>query len=824
MRFETLSVLATFAAGLQLVAAQDTADAIKSSVKNEALNTEKPSLESRNSGGGIGSFLENKVNNVLDGNSAEPTTSSKNGKEVVVVVSQDREGNLHTLTTSTRLGSQPTDKATTSTKYHDESPAAAPATPSSPSSPSSPSASNTEDKINLGGALNILGNGASDSTTDTGSSTPATTPAAPATSPEDSNGGLGGALNDLLGNKGKSDSTTDTASSTPVTTPAAPATSPEDSNGGLGGALNDLLGNKGTSDSTTESVSSAPATSTGDSNGLLGGALNDLLGNKGKSDSTTGAVSSAPATSTGDKGLLGLDLLNKDKSDSTTGTGSSATATSTGDSKNLLEKIGDGLLGSKTTAATPQSPSVSSAASSTKDKGLLEDLFAPDKSTGSSSGTIPVSVPASPSATRSPGSNLIGDVLDIPHKLLNGTSNTQPLIPTPSLPSIPKPSSLLSGVPSLSIPLPGSPSGSTGSIPVPHAPSTGPSGKPFGFGSGASSSGSVPRPTIPVQESSNVIPMPSSTALPQSTELSETRTVAPQTTSTSTPTPTSTDSDWMPSTILVLPTHPTSESTGTDTNAPEKPTSLPGSITPNNAVEPPENSMLLQIGFDGSLPWSFVATTPLSSSQIFQFVPQALAYALPKFGSAMYALEPYYNWKQTGYNATIAVFYFPREGLDALKQLHSNPNSALYKNQDNQAVTTIMSMVDPTIPLVFNGNSPSQKGGSGSSGNDGSSDGGDNNNHSDVDGGSGSSGKGKASAAGIATGAVAGAAAYGAAMFWVARRYRKRRQLHQRTSSTGDAMSQNSAAASAAGGGSQRTARSQMISAPVMAENSLGWN
>lgn len=197
----------------------------------------------------------------------------------------------------------------------------------------------------------------------------------------------------------------------------------------------------------------------------------------------------------------------------------------------------------------------------------------------------------------------------------------------------------------------------------------------------------------------------------------------------------------------------------------------------------------------------------------------------------MFALEPYYNWQATGYNATLAIFYFPRDKVDALRALKVNPNSALY-NQASESIQSLMTMVDPTIALEFSGNYPSGDGGSTGGHSDGSSDDSSDNGNSDNSDGSASSSKAKASSVGIGVGVVAGAAAYGAGMFWVARRYRKRKQLHQRSSSTVEQMSQGGSAAGsmfAAGGrapsqGSRGTARSQMISAPVMAENSLGWN
>lgn len=100
---------------------------------------------------------------------------------------------------------------------------------------------------------------------------------------------------------------------------------------------------------------------------------------------------------------------------------------------------------------------------------------------------------------------------------------------------------------------------------------------------------------------------------------------------------------------------------------------------------------------------------------------------------------------------------------------------------------------------------------------------------------------------GIVTAGVGVAAAYGAAMFLIARRYKKRRLSHRRSSSvlnpaemrqSGSPALLGGAGAFMSGGrttpghdrnsrGSGRTgnsARTQQISAPMMAENSLGWN
>ncbi|OQD78059.1 hypothetical protein PENANT_c093G10444 [Penicillium antarcticum] len=285
------------------------------------------------------------------------------------------------------------------------------------------------------------------------------------------------------------------------------------------------------------------------------------------------------------------------------------------------------------------------------------------------------------------------------------------------------------------------------------------------------------------------------------------------------------DNDWMPSTLLLLPSVPAIESSTSGLTEKPKKTPLPGSITPSDEVtEAPSDSILLQLGFDNQLPWPFVATTPLSSSQIFKYTPQAIEKALPRHPvkdiPVMFALQPYYNWQTAGYNATLAIFYFPRDKVNTLRGLKVNPNSALY-NQTNKNIKSLMAMVDPTIPLEFSGNYPigdsnSTAGGGGtSSGRNGDPVNGDINGD-----GSASNFKVNTSSVGVGIGAVAGAGAYGAGMFWVARHYRKRKQFHRRSGSTENSGSGRLVHSQVIRG----HGRSQKISAPTMAENSLGWD
>ncbi|SLM40767.1 hypothetical protein LPUS_11614 [Lasallia pustulata] len=204
--------------------------------------------------------------------------------------------------------------------------------------------------------------------------------------------------------------------------------------------------------------------------------------------------------------------------------------------------------------------------------------------------------------------------------------------------------------------------------------------------------------------------------------------------------------------------------------------------------------------------------------------------------------------------------YIPSDMVDNLSLDLHTPPSKLYNNPDG-STNTIMSMINPSVPIMagsaFGGGSPTNAEASAAASSsavvqDGSP----------LGPGAGKSSPVKGSSVGIGMGVVAGAAAYGAAMFFVARRYRRRRSSHQRASSVldspsthshRDAMGGGASAALMSGGrgdvvrstgshthgvgyggvyydGGQRhsggsgSTRGREISAPLMTENSLGWN
>lgn len=260
---------------------------------------------------------------------------------------------------------------------------------------------------------------------------------------------------------------------------------------------------------------------------------------------------------------------------------------------------------------------------------------------------------------------------------------------------------------------------------------------------------------------------------------------------------------------------------------------------PGGPAPPPANSTLIQIGFNKELAYPFVAATLNSSSQILYYTPLGLiaALAVPADQVVVQSIQSYDTTATLGYLTTVVLNYIPSDQVNVLAHDLTTRSSALFQQKD-PSIRTLFAMINPAIPLFpdqsMGGSPPATTGSSSGSSGSGSS-GSANNPGGDAGGASASSSSVRTSSVGIGLGVVAGAAAYGAGMFYVARRYRKRRQLHNRSSSTAsEQMSEASAntslfrSMSPYGGANSRNSgrsnRTQMISAPVMAENSLGWN
>lgn len=239
----------------------------------------------------------------------------------------------------------------------------------------------------------------------------------------------------------------------------------------------------------------------------------------------------------------------------------------------------------------------------------------------------------------------------------------------------------------------------------------------------------------------------------------------------------------------------------------------------------------------------------MSSAQIFQYLPDGIADGLgiDQDQVKMHSLVPWDTTSSYGYITTLAWAYVPASKVDSLYSSLHNPSSSLYTNSDG-SVSTLMSYINPAISLTPG--SQTQNGGASAGAGAGAAATSTTNSNGGVfntDSQNTSTGT-KSATAGIAFAAVGGAAAYGAAMFFIARRYKRKRSAHRRASSI-QGMGENRYTRSSAGmggaavmsggrgsygtvgngrgsrgsgltGGTTRTAQ---ISGPMMVENSLGW-
>ena len=290
------------------------------------------------------------------------------------------------------------------------------------------------------------------------------------------------------------------------------------------------------------------------------------------------------------------------------------------------------------------------------------------------------------------------------------------------------------------------------------------------------------------------------------------------------------------------------------TSAVNLPTALPKAITPESADNPPpEDTTLIQIGFGFGMNYPFVVSNAKAAAQIFQLLPTALSYAggFPVEKVQMRKLIPLNTQQSLGYVTTLAIVTYPSSMVEALRMDVKIPSSPLYSN-DEQLVYNLTQQINSAIDIILgsypeDGAAPSADGGPAAT----STSTANNDPFDNGDGDSSNSSSGQRGAtAGIAMGVVGVAAAYGAAMFIIARRYKRKKQAHRRASSISDSSGMRTAGSpplmggallsrdfssygGVAGGrdshgsgrsGMNNSARTAYISAPVAAENSLGWN
>ncbi|POS85815.1 hypothetical protein EPUL_006462 [Erysiphe pulchra] len=323
------------------------------------------------------------------------------------------------------------------------------------------------------------------------------------------------------------------------------------------------------------------------------------------------------------------------------------------------------------------------------------------------------------------------------------------------------------------------------------------------------------------------------------------------------PTATNTASTFIPSSIIAQTSSTRSSGQITQTQATGIPSALPkivqnpfSSSTPTQPIDTSE----IQIGFEWALNYPFVVSHPLSTTQIFTYLPIGIADGLGLKPDQIVVknLLPLDTTAELQFITTVARVFIPSSMVDTLRVDLGIAASPIYQNPD-ESVNTLMNYINPAIPffpgaVLDPGVTPT---GSDTRNTQTTTPGEAGVYNSDTQQPQTPSARG--TTAGIAIAACGGAAAYGAAMFLLARRYKYRQQQQKRPSSmdysseagedfprvvnsvnfgdaTGALMSGGRISPtthdrhSKGSGRTGNTTRNAQISAPMMAENSLGWS
>merc|ERR1711939_566513 len=230
----------------------------------------------------------------------------------------------------------------------------------------------------------------------------------------------------------------------------------------------------------------------------------------------------------------------------------------------------------------------------------------------------------------------------------------------------------------------------------------------------AGNSTTTPEVTSPTTTSDTIVTTPTETpTLAPTLTPSANLTTIPATTERPSPSvpltntikPTGTDSATAltPESSIISATSTASSSSSKSTSsAAVIPTSLPRVIQPPGGADTaPQNSTLIQIGFNYGLNYAFVVSSQTAVSQIFSYLPPGIGHGIDQDSSdvIMQYLQPYNTLNTLDYITTLAMAYIPSEMVNALSVNLLNPNSDLYSNP-NPSVATLMSMIDPSIPIL----------------------------------------------------------------------------------------------------------------------------
>lgn len=151
---------------------------------------------------------------------------------------------------------------------------------------------------------------------------------------------------------------------------------------------------------------------------------------------------------------------------------------------------------------------------------------------------------------------------------------------------------------------------------------------------------------------------------------------------------------WVPTEIMTQST--TATATGTSIAT----ATLPQAIAAATEIATPDGYTLITIGFKEALNYNFVVNNPVSSAQIFAFLPEILNNPFNnQFGNiSITELVPLHS-NSMHYLATVAKAYFPTSDIDELSRMISNNSSPFYSLNEG-AAKYLAYLVDPSIPLT----------------------------------------------------------------------------------------------------------------------------
>ncbi|CDF89881.1 ZYBA0S05-03906g1_1 [Zygosaccharomyces bailii CLIB 213] len=281
-----------------------------------------------------------------------------------------------------------------------------------------------------------------------------------------------------------------------------------------------------------------------------------------------------------------------------------------------------------------------------------------------------------------------------------------------------------------------------------------------GIGTGAASqTGSISDSvTSTVQTAGSTVLLPTST---KNTITTFTSAIISNTASSTFPRGSDSSTNWLPYSIIIQSTRATSSTSPFNPNVTA---TLPHAIAPATSVAEPPGSAVITVGFKRQINYAFLVSSPLSSAQIFNFLPDVLTYPF-EYEARMQNSQPHklngsssFHHNRTittlkpnqtifvksyrrhkrkhlnasdvkvvqimpilsqdkGYLVSVAELYFPSHHIEKLRAFVNDPHSRLYNNT-NSTLHALADLIDPSIPLtgMVDGDGNVNNGNSGNSG------------------------------------------------------------------------------------------------------------